>query len=228
MGPNDVRVGQGAWHKPFLLHSHAGSAARIPSSGNQYGGPEPTLEKCQRDPVGPGTAPGNEKCHTQGRAVRSKRKRVASKTTRGGSLHGAFLPVSCAPASGAHWRQLRFLQGGVLNRREQTEAAEQRHRTHASQPLLHRGEERMPRWHKDSAGDHRVRVSSRSALNRLAPSPRPVKVVLMAYSRSGSSGSRKRRACRGLSPPATWRPIATPYGVGLKAGSDPTISTGRR
>ena len=47
-------------------------------------------------------------------------------------------------------------------------------------------------------------------------------------SRSGSSGSRKRRACRGLSPAATWRPIATPYGVGLKAGSGPTVSTGRR
>ena len=36
------------------------------------------------------------------------------------------------------------------------------------------------------------------------------------------------RACRGLRSPAAWRPIATPYGVGLKAGSSPTISTGRR
>ena len=103
MRPNDVRVGQGAWHKPFLLHSHAGSAARIPSSGDQCGGPEPTLEIRQRDPVGPGTAPGNEKCHTQGRAARSKRRPPG-----GGSIHGAFLPVSCAPASGAHWHQLRF------------------------------------------------------------------------------------------------------------------------
>ena len=158
------------------------------------------------------------------RSVRNA-KGLHQRPPGGGSLHGAFLPVSCAPASGAHWRQLRFLQGGVLNRREQTEAAEQRHRTHASQPLSHRGEERMPRWHKDSAGDHRVRVSSRSALNRLAPSPRPVKVVLMAYSRSGSSGSRKSRAWPSLRSPAAWRPIATPYGVGLTAGSGPTIST---
>ena len=34
---------------------HAGSAARVPGSGAQYGGPEPTLELRQRDPVEPGT-----------------------------------------------------------------------------------------------------------------------------------------------------------------------------
>ena len=34
-------------------------------------------------------------------------------------------------------------------------------------------------------------------------------------SRSGSSGSRKSRACRGLRSPAAWRPIATPYGDDL-------------
>ncbi len=39
---------------------------------------------------------------------------------------------------------------------------------------------------------------------------------------------RKSRACRGRRSPAAWRPIATPYGVGLKAESGPTNSTGRR
>ena len=41
-------------------------------------------------------------------------------------------------------------------------------------------------------------------------------------SRSGSSGSRKSRACRGRRLPAALGPIAPPYGAGLKPGSGPT------
>ena len=47
-------------------------------------------------------------------------------------------------------------------------------------------------------------------------------------SRSGSCGSRRSRTFRGRRSPAASGPIATPFGVGLKAGSDPTASTGGR
>ena len=66
--------GEHTEHGGHVHGRHAGSTARVPCSGDQCGGPEPTLELRQRDPVGPGTAPGNEKGRAPGRAARSKRR----------------------------------------------------------------------------------------------------------------------------------------------------------